>query len=125
MLLVGGVTAGLTVSWLNRELAHYADIDEDDPAAVAVRDAHKALNAAVGWDSWRPGYLDGRAAALRELSTRYSPSHPVHGSLVSAADAIDEAVALDDPGPARRAHGIIAGLERRFAHAYEASTRSS
>ena len=80
---------------------------EDDPLLAEVAAAHRDLNSAVGWDSWRPRALEKTAATLDRAVT-LSDEAP---EMIDAAARVREALAHDDRDAAVAAHRIVAGFE--------------
>ena len=81
---------------------------ESDPLLAEVAAAHRDLNAAVGWDSWRPNALTPTAARLERAAALSGGDAP---ELLEAVERVRAARAHDDRESAVIAHRIVAGFE--------------
>jgi hypothetical protein len=70
--------------------------------------AHDQLNAAVGWERWRPGELAGAADRLRAAAALDPTLGP---RAVEAADLIDRATDDGNRDAAVRAHRVVSTIE--------------
>lgn len=124
LLLAVALSGALTTAWMrgafDGRAGHYPATDPDDPVARGVRDAHDALNSAVGWDEWRPEHLRGLPERLAALARRYGDDtrSAARSQLLEAAAAIREALRADERVDAVFAHRLIEQLERRLAADY-------
>lgn len=125
LLLAVVVPGALTVAWVrgafDGRAGHYPATDPDDPVARGVREAHVALNGAVGWDEWRPEHLRGLARRLTALAARYGDDgrSAARSQLLEAAAAIEDAVRDGERAEAVFAHRLIEQLEHRLAADYQ------
>lgn len=112
-VVAGAVLASAVLSFLfftnlTRPVEHLPPIDPNDEFAVELREAHKELNSAVGWDDWRPRYIQGTAERLRRLASKYPNAQ---SPLLDAALHIETALKDGERRHAVIAHRAVSGLE--------------
>lgn len=125
LLLAVTVSGALTTAWLrgafDGRIGHYPETDPEDPVATGVRKAHRRLNAAVGWNDWRPQHLRGVASDMRTLARVYGDDtrSPVRSQLLEAAAAVERSQRRDEREEAVFAHRMVEQLEHLLAADYQ------